>query len=75
MEGLLDNTSPHCRELPTADQLWVQVRMPWKVQMLPIWSYLHYVAANVRVRKSHPGLVAGLFFCFVFLSAALVGKL
>jgi len=40
MAGLLDNISSYCRELPAADQVCMQGRMSWKMQMLPLWPNL-----------------------------------
>ena len=37
----LDRAPTHCRELPAADQVWMQVRMLRSMQMLLLWSDLH----------------------------------
>ena len=41
MADRLDRSPTHCRELPEADQVWMQVGMLQSMQMLPLWSDLH----------------------------------
>ena len=47
----LDRAPTHCRELPAADQVWMQVGMLQSMQMLPLWSDLHCAAADARFRS------------------------
>ena len=48
MADLLDFKSTHCRELPTADQVWIQQRMSYKVQMALVSLAQHCAAVMAR---------------------------
>jgi len=40
MARFLDRASTYCREL-SIDKVWLQVGVPWKMQVLPLWTCLH----------------------------------
>jgi len=39
----LDRPSAYCRELSAIDKVRLQVGVPWKLQVLPLWTCLHCI--------------------------------